>query len=807
MGVNLELGADALYRRSDPKAFDFTTTADIEISTEIVGQARAVESVRFAVGMTHEGYNVFALGSPGTGRQFIVEHFLKDEAAKRPVPLELCYVSNFKEPNKPKLLRLPKGISGQLKNDMGELVEEILTTLPAAFESEEYQSRLHSTQQDFKEEHAHKLEGLQEKATAKGLAMLQTPAGIIFAPIKDSDVISQEVYQELPAEERERLKQDIDDLQQSLQVILRDLPRLEREVRKRVRKLNKEFTEFSVGHLIDELRGKYAEFPFVLSYLREIQEDLTHNASEFIQPQDPQTGMAPPQESSPAVRRYAVNIIVDHSGTEGAPVVYEDHPVHENLVGRIEHQSQMGTLVTDFNLIKPGALHRANGGFLIIDARRVLMQPHAWEGLKRTLKSGQIKIESPWQALGVVSTVSLEPEPAPLDVKVVLVGDRTLYYLLCQHDPDFAGLFKVAADFDDRLDRSGENEQLYARLIAGLVRKDGLRPFERRAVARVIEHSARLVGDSERLSGQIGSLGDLLRECDYWARIADKDTVSDGEVDQAINAQVRRLDRIQERLREEVLRETVSIDTTGTHVGQVNGLAVLQMGDFAFGKASRITARIRLGKGEVLDIEREVELSGPIHSKGVLILAGFLGARYAAERPLSLSATLVFEQSYSGVDGDSASSTELYALLSAISGVGIRQSLAVTGSVNQHGQVQAIGGANQKIEGFFELCQARGLTGDQGVLIPRSNVKHLMLRRDVVEAVEAGQFHVYPVGTIDEGIELLTGVEAGTADDAGRFPPESINGRVEEKLKALAEAQIAFNRSAEAASSSTNDGP
>ena len=480
---------------------------------------------------------------------------------------------------------------------MSELVEEILTMLPAAFESEEYQARLHSTQQDFKEQHEHKLEGLQEDAKAKGYSMLQTPAGVVFAPLKDGEVVSQEAFQELAAEEQDRLEKEVEDLQQALQAILRRVPRMERELRGRLRELQKEITEFSVGHLIDELREKYAALPPILSHLDAVQDDLIHHARDFIQPRDPQTGVAPSQDGTMVVRRYGVNVLVDHTDTEGAPVVYEDHPVHENLVGRIEHESQMGTLVTDFNLIKPGAIHRANGGFLIMDARRVLMQPYAWEGLKRTLKSRQIRIESPGQALGMVSTVSLEPEPAPLDIKVVLIGDRTLYYLLCQHDPDFGGLFKVAADFDDRLDRSEENENLYARLIAGLIRKDALRPFESGAVARAIEHSARLVGDSERLSGHIGTLGDLLRECDYWAKISGKDTVSDVEVDKAIDAQVRRVDRIRERLQEEVLRETVSIDTAGTHVGQVNGLAVLQMGDFAFGKASRITRANPPGKG------------------------------------------------------------------------------------------------------------------------------------------------------------------------------------------------------------------
>lgn len=806
MGVSKELGVDALYKRSDPSTFDFKTTAEVDDGVEIVGQPRAVESVRFAVGMQHDGYNLFALGPPGTGRQFIVEHFLNEQAAGREIPSDLCYVNNFEETNKPKLLQLPPGTALKLKADMSELVEEILTTLPAAFESEEYQARLHSTQQDFKEQHEKTLEELQERAKSKGFAMLQTPAGVVFAPVKNDEVISRDAYQQLPEEERQGLEKDIEELQQELRAILHRLPRRERELRSKVRELNREITEFSLGHLIDELREKYADFSPVLSYLDDVGRDLIHHAREFIQALAESQAGPIPQDGSPLARRYAVNVLVDHTDTRGAPVVYEDHPVYENLVGRIEHLSHMGTLVTDFNLIKPGALHRANGGFLIMDVRRVLMQAYAWEGLKRILKSKKIRIESPGQALGLVSTVSLEPEPAVLNVKVVLIGDRTLYYLLCQYDPDFPGLFKVAADFDDRFDRNEENERLYARLIAGLVRKHELRPFDSSAVARIIEHSARLVGDSERLSGHIGGLSDLLRECDYWTSIAERDAVSLEDVDKAIQAQIHRVDRIQERLREEVLRETISIETEGAHVGQINGLAVLQLGDFSFGKASRITARIRLGKGEVIDIEREVELSGPIHSKGVLILSGFLGARYAADRPLSLSATLVFEQSYSGVDGDSASSTELYALLSAISGVPIKQSFAVTGSVNQYGEVQAIGGANQKIEGFFDLCRARGLSGDQSVLIPAANVKHLMLRRDVIEAVDQGQFHIYPVETIDEGIELLTGVEAGARDESGQFPPDSINGRVEKRLTELADAQIAFAKAAQSSDESPKEG-
>jgi lon-related putative ATP-dependent protease len=462
-------------------------------------------------------------------------------------------------------------------------------------------------------------------------------------------------------------------------------------------------------------------------------------------------------------------------------------------VGRVEHRAQMGALLTDFDLIKPGALHKANGGYLIVDARKLLLEPYAWEALKRTLQSGEIRVESLGQMLSPVSTISLEPDPIPLDVKIALYGEPMLYYLLYQLDPDFAELFKVEADFSDRLDRDDGNQQLYARMIATLVRQEELRPFDRAALARVIERSARLVGDAKKLSTQTLDISDLLREADFWAGESGNDTVRAENVQQAIEAQIYRADRIRERMQEAIQRDIVLIDTEGERVGQVNGLSVLMLGNFSFGRPSRITARVRLGKGDVLDIEREVELGGPLHSKGVLILAGFLGARYAGEQPLSLSASLVFEQSYGGVDGDSASSAELYALLSAIAEVPIRQSLAVTGSVNQHGGVQAIGGVNEKIEGFFDVCQARGFNGAQGVLIPASNVQHLMLRQDVVEAVEAGQFHVYPVETIDQGIEILTGLPAGEPDETGAYPEDSVNYRVKQRLAELAEKRQAFS--------------
>lgn len=792
------LNAEALCRRCDPSQFAFETTADLEDLAEVIGQPRAVEAVRFGVGIERDGYNIFALGPAGTGKHSLVRDFLEQRAAARSVPSDWCYVNNFEQPHKPRALALPAGMGVELRRDMERLVEELRTLLSAAFESEEYQTRRQALEEEFKKQPERILEDLQQRALKRGLAVLRMPVGLAVAPVRQGEVISAEEFQKLPEAEQKRLQAEVEELQAELQKVLRQIPRWERERQERVKALNREVTDAAVGPPLDELRAKYAGHPDVLDYLNAVQQDVTENVKDFIQQEESVQSLATeggvPRSllSASSLRRYRVNVLVDHSGSEGAPVVYEDNPTYPNLLGRAEHIAQMGTLVTDFNLIKPGALHRANGGYLILDARRVLLQPFAWEGLKRALQSGQVRIESPDQAFSLVSTVSLEPEPIPLDLKVALLGDHLLYYLLCALDPDFGELFKVAADFDDQMARSPESQVLYARMIATLARKENLRPFDRGAVARIIEHSARRVGDAEKLSTRMRDITDLLREADYWAGENGNGTVRAADVQRAIEAQIYRSDRLRERLQEAIVRETILIDTEGAHVGQVNGLSVIQLGDFAFAHPSRITARVRPGKGEVIDIEREVELGGPIHSKGVLILSGFLGARYAMKRPLSLSASLVFEQSYGGVEGDSASSAELYALLSAIAEVPVKQSLAVTGSVNQHGVVQAIGGVNEKIEGFFDICRARGLTGEQGVLIPAANVKHLMLRQDVVEAVGAGQFHIYPVETVDQGIELLTGLPAGERDEAGNYPEGSFNALAEARLAGMAESWLAF---------------
>ena len=801
MGEIESLPAEKLCWRCTPEQFTFVSTDDLEDLAEVFGQDRAVGAIRFGIGMRRAGYNIYALGPDGIGKHTVVQRFLEAQAEEEARPLDWCYVSNFKEPRKPRALQLNAGRGATFQADMARLVEDVRHTLRTAFESEEFRTRRQVLEEEIKERQEHALEEIEEAAKARGIALMRTPVGFAFTPVAGGKVISPEVFQRQAKEDRERIESDIDDLQKRLQQVLRKAPRWMKELRDNIRELSDQTATFAIGHLIEELRDGYADLPEIQAFLDEVQVDVVRNVETIAAAQEkagPDGASvefgAEIEDGHPVFRRYRVNLLVDNDGLDHAPVVYEDDPSFDRLRGRIEHRAEMGTLLTDFHMIRPGALHRASGGYLIVDALKVLTRPMVWDALKQALLTKEIRIEPPAQVLGLLSTVTLEPDPIPLEVKVVMVGDRRLYYLLAQHDPEFGRLFKVAADFDERIERSDDNNQFYARLVATLVRKEELKAFDTAAVARVLEYSARHAGDSEKLSTQIEGLADVLRESDYWTERAGRKLVGAADVQHALDARIHRLDRVRQQIQEEIERGTIVIDTEGETVGQINGLAVLQLGDFAFGRPSRITARVRLGRGEVVDIEREVELGGPLHSKGVLILSGYLSSFYASDRPLSLGASLVFEQSYGGVDGDSASSAELYALLSAIAEVPIKQCYAVTGSVNQRGEVQAIGGVNEKIEGFFDLCAARGMSGAQGVLIPATNVKHLMLHARVVDAVAEGKFHIYPVETIDQGLEILTGIAAGIRGPDGRFPEGTINRKVEANLIALAEKRRAFGR-------------
>jgi lon-related putative ATP-dependent protease len=769
----------------DTRDWDFETTSDLPDMNDMVGQSRALSALNFGTAIRREGYHLYVMGPPGIGKRTAVMQVLANRSSNQPTPTDWIYVNNLDDLRKPRAISLPAGRGMRFRQDVDTLIDDLTNAIPAALETDAHKARLQEIDREQSERQSTAFAALANEAKAHGIQLIRTPGGFALAPLKNGEVLSPDEYQALPEAERQEIQRTVADLQRKLQELIEQVPKWHKETRDKVKELNRETARLAVGHLLAQIKEKYGDLPPVLAYLEAVEKDVVERVDEF-QPQEegPVTlfGGGP---QKPTLEDYEVNLLVDHSTTCGAPILYEDHPSFHNLLGRVEHESHMGALTTDFTLIKGGALHRANGGYLIVDALRLLQQPFSWEGLKRALASKSVKIESLGEVLSLISTVSLEPEPIPLDVKVILLGDRLLYYMLHEYDPDFAELFKVSADFDEHLERTPENTRLYASFLATFARREGLRPLTRAAIGLVLEQAARFAEDSGRLSTRMRSLADLLREADHWADTASAATIADTHIQQAIDQQLHRSDRIRTLIQDEIERGTLFIDTDGACVGQVNGLSVLELGDTRFGQPARITATARLGRGEVIDIERETKLGGAIHSKGVLIISSLLASRYARNQPLPLTASLVFEQSYGMVDGDSASVAELAALLSALSGIPIRQELAVTGSLNQLGQVQPIGGVNEKIEGFFDVCRRRGLTGRQGVLIPSSNVRHLMLRRDIVEACAAGKFHVYPVKTLDEALTLLTGVPAGAADAQGRFPAGTVNAAVETRVQEL----------------------
>jgi lon-related putative ATP-dependent protease len=784
------LAAESLYKHCDASAFSFDTTTELAELDIAVGQQRALSALEFGVRMTGDGYNLFVLGRDGSHRHRIVKEYL-ESLETGTAPSDWCYVNNFGDERKPVALRLPAGKGTALKQDVADVVDELLAAIPAAFESEHYRNQIAEITQEYEERHRATMDALQEEALEHDLSLVPTPHGFAIAPTRAGKLLSDEDFEKLSDKEQESTTKAMEAMTEKLRAHIEELPEWHKQRRERIKALNREVTELAIRSPFVQLTAAYTEFPEVLRFLEDMREDVLAHAPDFQPEETRQTvlGAAP----SRSMQRYEVNVLVEQPENGGVPIIYEGNPTYQNLLGRIEHLPQLGALVTDFSMIRPGALHRANGGFLILDADRLLTEPFAWTSLKRTLFEKAVRMESLGQQLSLVSTVSLEPDPIALDCKVILLGTRFLYFLLCELDPDFQELFKVAADFENRLDRTDDNVQLYGRLIATLAKREELLPLTPSAVARIIEQSSRLLGDAEKLSTRLRDVSDLIRESDYWARRADSDTVHAEHVQAAVDAQIHRLDRLRSEMHEEIQRDDILIDTQGTKLGQVNALSVIDVGRMSFGQPSKITANVSIGDGKIVDIERETELGGPIHSKGVLILSSYVSSTFAPEIPLSFAASLVFEQSYGGVEGDSATLAETCALLSALANAPILQTLAVTGSMNQHGTAQVIGGVNEKIEGFFDICKTRGLTGNQGVLIPADNVKHLMLRSDVVEAARDGQFAIYPVATIDEAITLLTGITAGQRDAEGRFPEESINGRVEKRLIELAELRREFD--------------
>ncbi len=791
------LAADQLYRRVDPAALPFTSTAEAAVREDAIGQARALDALRFGTRMPAPGFNLFVIGAPGAGIEGTVRNLLELKANSEEVPADWVYVNNFAQGQKPRALCLPPGRGPQFGNAIADLIRDLGAALPAAFESQDYQARRRAIDEAFRRKQEQSFSALTKEAGENNVAIVRTPFGFGVAPLSGGEVLKPEAFNALPEEERKQLHEKLGQFEAKLQEILQNVPRWDKERRDEARALDRDTARLAVGHSIDETKTRFADLPVALEHLEAMRNDLLDNVGVFIGPAQAAARDDNDSEQESAsigpLDRYEVNVLVTSEGSpSGAPVIEEPHPTLRNLVGRIEHAWQRGVLVTDFRRLKAGALHRANGGYLLLDARSVLSEPFSWAALKRALKMRHVRFESVDDILSLTSTLSLEPDPIPLAVKVVLFGERWLYWLLAALDPELAVHFKVLADFEDSLQRGADDEANYAQFVARLAQKASLQPLEAPAVARVIERAARLADDAQKLTLHVDRIRDLLAEADFWAREAGRTTITRADVDRAIDEQLRRAGRLRDRVQEAMLREIALIATTGEKVAQINGLSVITLGDSSFGRPTRITARVRPGAGKLVDIEREVELGGPLHSKGVLILGGFLAGRYALAAPMSLHASLVFEQSYGGVEGDSASLAEACALLSALAEVPLRQDLAVTGSINQHGEVQAIGGVNEKVEGFFDLCATRGLTGAQGVLIPTANAQHLMLRTDVVEACAAGRFSVSTVVSIDDALEALTGKPAGERGQDGAFPADSLNGRIDARLLSFAQTRREF---------------
>ncbi|MEH6455275.1 MAG: ATP-binding protein [Cocleimonas sp.] len=788
-----------LYTKTNPKSIDYKTTADVDNSVyDVIGQDRALSAIDFAVGINRDNYNLYLAGSKGLGKYEVIQRVLEQHIPdKNPSP-DWCYVDNFEEFYKPIAIEIPAGKGIELRDDMAQLVDDLIIAVPAVYENDDYRNSAMEVESAAEDRKAQAFAKLAERADAEGITMINTPTGYTIVPIDDGKPMPEEKFLKLSEKKQKETQAKIDELKEDLKKLIIQIPTWEKETREKYKLVNTAFAASAVQPFLQALKDKYADIPKIKKYLDKVSSDIVLNMQFFI-PDNSQLNMLGGQAAPRSVelRRYEVNVLVNNSKLESVPIVYENNPTYNNLIGRIEHVAQDGALITDFTLIKPGSLHKANGGYLIIDMHNLLMNQFAWEGLKRTLYAKEIRLETLERMLSLVSTVSLEPEAIPLDVKVVLVGDRHLYHLLKTYDPEFNELFKATADFSESFDRSEESIDQLAQLISALASKEKVRPINRQGVARIIEQCSRETGDAEKLSLHMGQLKDLILESDYWANKQSKSRVGKEQVQQAIDARINRADQMQHQIREQILRGVVLIDTDGVCVGQINGLAVYQLGDYSFGQPSRITATARLGQGSVLDIEREIKMGGPIHSKGVMILSSCLANRYARNSPLPVSATLVFEQNYGGVDGDSASIAEFCALISALTDIPIKQFFAVTGSINQHGETQAIGGVNQKIEGFFDVCKARGFSKEQGVIIPHSNLKHLMLRADVVKAVKDKQFSIHTVEHVDDALELLLNMDIGKLDKNNNYPEGTINYRVIERLQELHELRKQYAMSDE----------
>ncbi|MFZ2095769.1 MAG: AAA family ATPase [Anaerolineales bacterium] len=783
-----ELTVDQVYRACVPEDIGCDTSRELTSLETIIGQDRAIRAMQFGLGIKEKGFNIFVAGHPGTGRTTAVRKYLEEVACTKPIPSDWCYVNNFQDAYRPNAISLPAGRANELQKGMDNLTKLVFQEVRNVFESEEYAKQKEENLNNYQIRKQKILEKVNQDAMREGFILQASPMGVVTVPTRNGKPMSEEDFMKLSQKDKDTLVQKQQKIQNALEASLRQTKSLDKDAREAVDKLDREVTLYTLRNWNQEMKEKFQDLPEVLAYIDAVQTDLLDQVELFKADGQEETPTLPflSQPKGLPVKKYAVNILVDNSKLEGAPVIVETNPTHDNLFGRIEQEARFGTLVTDFTLVRGGALHRANGGYLVLPVEDVIRNPFSWEDLIHALSNAKIEIEDTSEKYGF-STKSLKPEPVPLDIKVILIGSPDIFQLLLSYEAHFQELFKVKAEFDTSMSRTPEHTLEYAAFATTLCNTEKLKHLDASAISRLVEHGSRLAEDQQKLSTRFGEISDVVREASYYAELDSSDLITAKHIRKAIEERYYRSNLIQERLQEMISRGVIKIDITSKKVGQINGLSVLGLGDISFGQPNRITVSLSLGREGVVNIEREAKLSGPIHTKGVLILSGFLASRYAQDKPLSLSARLVFEQSYGGIEGDSASSTELYAILSALSDLPVNQAIAVTGSVNQNGEVQAIGGVNEKIEGYFEVCTALGLTGQQGVLIPQSNVEDLMLKESVVDAIRQGKFHIWSVRTIDEGIEILTGVKAGVRQTDGSFEADSVNARVDQRLRDMAE--------------------
>jgi lon-related putative ATP-dependent protease len=800
----VKLGPEDLRKSCDPDAFDFATTDDIVTQIGTIGQEKALRSLDFGLDINAKGFNIFALGESGTGKRTTITAMLKEKAAGEKIPLDWCYVYNFKDPDIPLAVSIEPGRGRVLRKDMDELIKALKGDIPKAFESKEYEKQKNQIVEEFQRKQNELFSKLEEEAKHKGFSIKRGVAGIMILPLKDeNEPLTPEEFGKLDEKTKKEMEKTGRQLQERLNEVFRAMRDTEKFVQEMLNKLERAIAFDALNAPIENLKSKYKGNEKIVAYLDDVREDILGHIEEFKAQEGEQQSplpflKMPKQEVSFA--RFAVNVIVDNAETRGAPVVFESNPTYLNLFGRIENRILYGMAVTDFTMIRAGSVHRANGGYLIVDALDLLRNTFSYEALKRAIKNQEIKVEDVLEQYRFISTATLKPEAIPLETKVVITGTPNIYYLLYNLDPEYQELFKVKADFDSRMERTPENVAKYARFIAECQKAEKLLPFDRSGVAALVEHGSRLADHQEKLTTRLSSLSDLMREASHWARKDGANFVRGQHVAQAITEHINRANRIEERIREATIEDTLIIETTGEIVGQVNGLAVLDMGDYSFGKPSRITAVTHVGKAGIVNIERETKMSGKIHEKAIFIIASYLGSKYAAKRPISLSASITFEQLYDMIEGDSATCAEMYALLSSISGVPVKQSFAVTGSMDQNGDVQPIGGVNQKIEGFFDLCKIRGLDGSHGVIIPKRNVKNLMLKQEVVDALADGLFSIYSMEKMEEGLEIMTGMAAGALGPDLTYPENTVNNLVMKRLTEISQALEAKKEKEEEAS-------